>query len=71
MTTLTGNQIDAAQFLAVRSMLALEIRGMSRSRSPSAYVIARQMYGLKGTRQSVLEQMNAMREKLLNPTQGE
>jgi hypothetical protein len=64
MTMLTGNQIDAAQFLTIRSMLALEVKGMSRSRSPSAYMIARQAYGLKGTRQSVLEQMNAMRDKM-------
>jgi len=65
MTTLTGNQIDAARFLTIRSMLALEVKGLSRSRAPSAYVIARQTYGLKGTRQSVLEQMNAMRDKML------
>ena len=43
MTTLTGNQIDLARVLTLRSMLKLEIRGMHRSRSPSAYSMLKKM----------------------------
>jgi hypothetical protein len=64
MTTLTGSQIDAARLLALRQMLKLEIKGMSRSKSPSAYAILKKM-GFKGTRESVLAQLDAWREEVL------
>ena len=64
MTTLTGSQIDAARLLALRQMLKLELKGMSRSKKPSAYAILKQM-GFKGTRESVLAQLDAWREEVL------
>lgn len=64
MTTLTGNQIDLARVLTLRSMLKLEIRGMHRSRSPSAYSMLKQM-GFKGSREKVLAELNEWRDNLL------
>ena len=72
MTTLTGNQIDMAQLLTLRQMLKLEMKGMSRSRAPSAYAMLKKM-GYKGTRQEVLAQLDAARADILsmNLTEGE
>jgi hypothetical protein len=64
MTTLTGNQIEGARLLTLRSMLTLEMKGMTRSRSPSAYSILKQM-GFKGTRGQVLAQMDEIRNQLI------
>ena len=65
MTTLTGNQIDMAQLLTLRAMLKLELRGLSRSRAPSAYAMLKKM-GYKGTRQEVLAQLDAARADILS-----
>lgn len=70
MTILTGNQIEAGRFLALRQMLKLEMKGMSRSKGRSAYAILKDDYGLRGTRAEVLKQADAIREQLLTP-QGE
>lgn len=67
MTTLTGQQIGQAQLLTLRAMLKLEIKGMKRSRSPSAYSILKTM-GYKGTREEVLAQLDAKRNEILNLT---
>ena len=64
MTTITGNQIDDFQLLTLRQMLKLEIRGMTRSRSPSAYSILKKM-GYTGTRESVLAQLDDRRREIL------
>ena len=50
------------RLLALRGALRLELKGMKR-RGRSAYSIAKQVYGLKGTRQSVLDQLTAMVEE--------
>ena len=68
MTTLTGNQIDMARLLTLRAMLKLELRGLSRSRAPSAYSALKKL-GYKGTRQEVLAQLDAARNEILNLTQ--
>ena len=68
MTTLTGNQIDMARLLTLRAMLKLELRGLSRSRAPSAYSMLKKL-GYKGTRQEVLAQLDAARNEILNLTQ--
>ena len=65
MTLLVGNQINGARLLTLRAMLQLEMKGLSRSRSPSAYSMIKRELGLRGTRASVLEQMNAIRDDLL------
>jgi hypothetical protein len=67
MTTLTGNQIDMARLLALRAMLKLELRGLPRSRAPSAYSMLKKM-GYKGTRQEVLAQLDVVRNEMLGET---
>jgi len=64
MTTLTGNQIDMARLLTLRAMLKLEMKGMKRSRAPSAYAMLKTM-GYKGTREQILEQLDAARNEML------
>lgn len=51
----TPEKIDMARFLTLRSALKLECLGM-RGRS-SAYAIVKAEYGFKGSKKSVLEQM--------------
>ena len=68
MTVLTGHQIEAARLLTLRQMLKLEMRGMSKSRGPTAYSTLK-MLGWKGTREKVLSDLDAWRDNLLN--QGE
>lgn len=65
MTTITGTQIDDFQLLTLRQMLKLEIKGMTRSRSPSAYSILKKM-GYTGTRESVLAQLDDRRREILS-----
>ena len=69
MTVLTGHQIEAARLLTLRQMLKLEMRGMSKSKGPTAYSILKSDYGYSGTRESILTQLDAWRDNLLN--QGE
>ena len=64
MTTLTGSQIEAARLLTLRQMLKLEMLGMSRSRGPTAYSTLKTM-GFKGTREKVLEQLDQIRNEIL------
>jgi hypothetical protein len=66
MTVLnTPAQINGARLLTLRSMIKLEMLGMSRSRGPSAYSLIKSELGLKGTREKVLAQMNVIRDELL------
>ena len=58
MTVITGPQIDAYRLLALRAMLKLELAGMTR-RGRSAYAILKSEFGFRGSRASVLEQLNA------------
>lgn len=68
MTILTTpNQIEGARLLTLRSMLKLEMKGMTRSRAPSAYSMLKQM-GFKGTREQVLAQMDEIRNQLIGET---
>ena len=64
MTVLTGHQIEAARLLTLRQMLKLEMRGMSKSRGPTAYSTLKMM-GFKGTRERVLSELDAWRDNLL------
>jgi hypothetical protein len=68
MTVLTGHQIEAARLLTLRQMLKLEMKGLSKSKGPTAYSTLKMM-GFEGTRASVLAQLDAWRDELLN--QGE
>jgi hypothetical protein len=64
MTTLTGSQIEAARLLTLRQMLKLEMKGMSRSKGPTAYSTLKMM-GFKGTREKVLSDLDAWRDEFL------
>ena len=59
---ITPTQIEGARLLTLRSMLMLEMKGMKRSRAPSAYSMLKTM-GFKGTREQVLAEL-ARREGL-------
>jgi len=65
MTVLTGSQIEVARLLTLRAMLKLELKGMSRSRGPTAYSTLKSVYGYKGTREAVLQQLDAWRDAVL------
>ena len=67
MTTLTDKQIEQARLLTLRAMLKLEMKGMQRSRAPSAYSMLKSM-GYKGTREAILAQLDAQREEMLGLT---
>ena len=45
-------------------MLMLEMKGMKRSRAPSAYSMLKTM-GFKGTREQVLAELDAVRKELI------
>lgn len=68
MTVLTGSQIEAARLLTLRQMLKLEIKGLSKSKGPTAYSTLKMM-GWRGSREKVLLALDAWRDELLN--QGE
>jgi hypothetical protein len=53
------DDISTFRLLALRSGLKLEIRGMRRS-GRSCYAIIKKEFGLKGTKQEVLEQFDEM-----------
>jgi hypothetical protein len=60
------HQIQFAQMATLKSALKLECLGMTK-RGRSAYSICKEKYGLKGTKQSVLAQMEAMVKSALEP----
>ena len=60
----TPEAIDLFRMRALRGALKMEIFGMKR-KGPSAYSIIKQEFGLKGNKQSVLEQF----EKLIGGNQ--
>jgi len=65
MTMLTTpTQIEGARLLTLRSMLMLEMKGMKRSRAPSAYSMLKTM-GFKGTREQVLAELDEIRNELI------
>ena len=67
MTVMTGSQIEAARLLTLRQMLKLEMKGMSRSKGPTAYSTLKMM-GYWGTREKVLSDLDAWRDELLGET---
>lgn len=59
-TVITGEAIHQVRRVALAGMLSLEIKGMRRSRPPSAYAIIKKEFRLRGSRQSVLTQFKKM-----------
>ncbi len=60
MNVLVKDKLQTVCMLTRRSALKLEILGMKRSRSPSAYMIIKRAYGLTGNREHVLEQLDIL-----------
>lgn len=58
------HQIRFAQLCARRSALGLELKGLRRSRGQSAYAICKRVYGFKGSKQKVYDQMCELVEKV-------
>lgn len=56
----TGDGIPLVRLVTLKAGLKLEIVGMRVSRGPTCYSILKKQYGLKGTRQRVLEQVECM-----------
>ena len=56
---LTGTQIDRARVYVLFCALSLEIKGLKRN-GPSAYSIIKKEFDLKGSRESVLTQLQEL-----------
>jgi hypothetical protein len=54
------DKLKLIAMLTRRSALKLELLGMKRSRSPSAYIIIKRAYGMTGNRTHVLEQLEIL-----------
>ena len=53
----TPEQIAAYRYLAMRGALHLETKGMKMSRGVSIYALCKKDLGFKGTKESVLRQL--------------
>ena len=60
MTFDTPELIEGYRLLVLASKLKLETKGLKVSRGPSAYTLIKKEFNLKGNKQSVLDQFNAM-----------
>ncbi len=60
-TTLSGEAIPFMQLLYIRTALQIQARGMRLSRNvPMGTTMARKALGLRGNRERLLEQVNAI-----------
>lgn len=66
----TPDEIELFNLCVLRTMLKLEILGMSRSRAPSALSMLRSR-GYKGNREKILKQVQAAIEAGLIQLEGE
>lgn len=56
----TPEQIQMARYLTMRSGLKLEIQGLRLTRGVSCYKMIKDTFGLKGSKQKVLEQFEEL-----------
>ena len=56
----TPEQIQMARYLTMRSGLKLEIQGLRLSRGVNCYKMIKDTFGLKGSKQKVLEQFEQL-----------
>ena len=59
MKAIVGDQVRGAQMITQRAALRLELKGMTR-RGRSMFSIIKEQYQLKGNRQKVFEQFDAI-----------
>jgi len=64
MKNFPKSAIDVHMFLTRRAALSLECKGLHHSRG-SVYALCKREYDLKGNKAHVLDQMNAIRDQLL------
>lgn len=62
----TGSGIKLYRFLARKQALGLELKGMKRSRGRTAYSICKEVYGFRGSKQRVYDQMEELATQI-NP----
>ena len=62
---LTGDQVLNARFLTIVMMAKLESKGLTRSRSPSAFTILRKEFGLTGSKADILSAAEEIRQQIL------
>lgn len=55
----TPSQINTFRIYALRACLKLEVLGMKKHHGPTAYSIVKKEFGFKGSKERVLEQLNA------------
>lgn len=70
MTILEGEAMGLFRLAARKSALKLEIAGMRRSRGRTAYAICKEVYNLKGSKESVYKQMCELVEKAKGSNDG-
>jgi hypothetical protein len=71
MTVLnTPEAISFPHLAALRGAPRLELRGLRRSRGPTAYAILKRDYHYKGTKAQVLEAVNRDIEEILGKVPG-
>ena len=63
-TVITGEHINTYRLLTLRMGLKAEMRGMRLTRGRSCFAIVKEEFGLKGNKQKVFEQFEALLEKL-------
>jgi hypothetical protein len=61
--SITGSDIRAYKLFARKGALKLECKGLKK-RGQSAYSICKQVYGFKGNKERVLEQMEDLCDKV-------
>ena len=64
MSIITGDDTILFSIIALESALRLEVKGMKMSNGRTAYSIVKDRYGLKGSKQRVLEQFNQIVNEL-------
>ena len=64
-TMMTGDGIDFFRLLTIRQALQLQVRGLRlSSKLPQGTTLARKHLGLKGNKESLLRQVNAIIERI-------
>ena len=61
-TVITGEAINVYRLITLKHALSLECKGMHRH-GRSAYSLVKEEFGLKGNKQSVLDQFTAIVER--------
>ena len=61
-TLTTPEEIDMFRIITLRSALKLELKGIQMTRGRTAYSMVKEEFNLKGSKQKVYDQFNALIE---------